>query len=746
MKRWGHFVHRRRWAVLAASVVALVLSVVALSNGGQLRNSSDYNVESTHGFSLEGHQLPSTSGASFSLIFTSPSLRYSDAAFQQQLTTALAPLQRDHRVTGIQTLFTTSGATRAALLSSDQHSAIVQVGLNLGFGDARQQFGELRAEVQQGSFAVATAGDVPLAYDFDTKLADDLRRSEVISLPLALILLIIVFGTGIAALLCLGVGIFAVAGGVGATLLLAHGIDVSTYAINVVTLIGLGVAIDYSLFIVTRFREQLRADPDVSEALGVTMATAGRAVLFSGVTVAVGLAGLLFYTGTPLVSMGYAGAVVVAVSVIYALTLLPALLAILGPRVNCLRVPILQPRAFGQGMWHRLATWVMQRPWAVLLPTVAILLLAGSPFLGIRLANTDVTQLPPDAESRRGAELLQQQFPQAGQNTIDVVVHFLDGAPTQAGNIATAYTLSHRLAGIPGVVATATRSYVDVDPSFSLAMYEQMYAQPPGSLPEASRTQLHDLTGPNIAVIRLQTGFLETSPEAEQLVRTIRSQDAALGATVLVTGNTAFSIDFVGYMLSRTPAAITFVFVTTFVVMLVLLRSLVLPLKAVLMNILSLSAAFGALVWVFEQGHLSSILGFTPSPLDPTIPVLLFCIVFGLSMDYEVFLLTRMQERYRRSHNNRMAVAEGLEHSGRLVTGAAAIMACVFLAFALASVVTIKSLGFGMAVAVIVDATLVRALVVPALMRLLGDLNWWAPKWLRHRRAPVANEELAEAV
>jgi len=744
MRRWGHFVHRRRWAVLATSVVALVLSVVALGNGGQLKNSSDYDVEAAHGFSLEGHQLPSTTGASFSLIFTSPSLTYSDPGFQQQLATALDPLQRDKRVSAIQTPFTTSGPMRSALLSSDQHSVIAFVGVNLDFAVARQQFGELRAEVQQGSLAVATVGDVPLAYDFDTKLADDLRRSEVISLPLALILLIIVFGTGIAALLCLGVGIFAVAGGVGATLLLAHGIDVSTYAINVVTLIGLGVAIDYSLFIVTRFREQLRANPDVSEALSVTMATAGRAVLFSGVTVAAGLAGLLFYTGTPLVSMGYAGAVVVAVSVIYAWTLLPALLAILGHRVNRLRVPILQPRAFGQGMWHRLATWVMQRPWFVLLPTVAVLLLAGSPFLGIRLANSDVTQLPIDAESRRGAELLQEQFPQAGQNAIDVVVQFHSGGPTQASNIVTAYNLGHTLAKLPGVVET--RSYVDVDPSFSVAAYQQMYAQQAGSLPEAPRTLLHDLTGANIAVLRLQTPYLATSPEAEQLVRTIRSQDAAPDANVLVTGNTAFSIDFVDYMLGRTPAAITFVFVTTFVVMLVLLRSLVLPLKAVLMNVLSLSAAFGALVWVFEQGHLSSVLGFTPSPLDPTIPVLLFCIVFGLSMDYEVFLLTRMQERYRLSRDNRTAVAEGLERSGRLVTGVAAIMACVFFAFALASVVTIKSLGFGMAIAVVVDATLVRALVVPALMRLLGDLNWWAPKWLRHRSAPVTTEELAEAV
>ncbi len=216
-------------------------------------------------------------------------------------------------------------------------------------------------------------------------------------------------------------------------------------------------------------------------------------------------------------------------------------------------------------------------------------------------------------------------------------------------------------------------------------------------------------------------------------MRDIRAIDTVPGATVQVTGDTAFDIDLVNYMIGHTPLAIGFVLITTLIVLTVLLRSVVLPFKAVLMNALSLSAAFGALVWVFDQGHLSNILGFTAGPLDPTIPVLLFCVVFGLSMDYEVFLLTRMQEAWVRTGDNRTAVADGLERSGRLVTGAAAIMACVFLAFALASVVTIKSIGVGMAVAVIVDATLVRALVVPAVMRLLGTANWWAPRWLRPR-------------
>ena len=226
-------------------------------------------------------------------------------------------------------------------------------------------------------------------------------------------------------------------------------------------------------------------------------------------------------------------------------------------------------------------------------------------------------------------------------------------------------------------------------------------------------------------------------------MRAIRAADALPGATVQVTGDSAFDIDLVNYMIDHTPLAIGFVLITTIIVLTLLLRSLVLPFKAVLMNALSLSAAFGALVWVFDQGHLSGFLGFTPGPLDPTIPVLLFCVVFGLSMDYEVFLLTRMQEAWIRTGDNRTAVADGLERSGRLVTGAAAIMACVFLAFALASVVTIKSIGVGMAVAVIADATLVRALVVPAVMRLLGAANWWAPRWLRRREPEL--QEIAPA-
>jgi RND superfamily putative drug exporter len=371
----------------------------------------------------------------------------------------------------------------------------------------------------------------------------------------------------------------------------------------------------------------------------------------------------------------------------------------------------------------------MRRPVLVLVPTVAVLLAAGSPFLHLHLANTDVTQLPPDADARRGAELLAADFPSQGANLIQVVLNFSDGSPLAPPNVAIADAVSRRLGATPGVASV--RSYVDINPQFSVAQYQQLYGGGTSSLPAAASDQVTRSVGRSIAVLDAVTPSLPASDAAHALVRTIRAQGQVAGATTLVTGDTAYDIDFVNYVVGRTPLAIGIVVLTTMLVLFLLLRSVILPVKAVLMNLLSLSAAFGAMVWFFQDGHLSGQLNITAEPIDPTLPVLLFCVVFGLSMDYEVFLLTRMQEAWRRTHDNRAAVAEGLERSGRLVTGAAAIMITVFIAFGLARVVTIKSLGIGMAVAVLVDATLVRALVVPALMRLLGSANWWAPRWVR---------------
>jgi RND superfamily putative drug exporter len=349
----------------------------------------------------------------------------------------------------------------------------------------------------------------------------------------------------------------------------------------------------------------------------------------------------------------------------------------------------------------------MRRPFAVLIPTVAFVLIAGSPFLQLRLANADATTLPPQSEARRGYDALVADFPGQEQSTVTVVAYFPGGDPQSAAHTAYVRTISDVYSRLPNVL--------QVRPPFY---------------------------GQRIAVVQVVTAKPGASDDARDLVRTVRGQGpvtmpaAPVDGELLVTGQTAFDLDTIAFVESRAVRAIGFVIAMTLVALFLLLRSFVLPIKAVVMNLLSIAASFGAIVYIFEQGHGSQLLNFTPQSLDPAVPVILFCIVFGLSMDYEVLLLSRIQEEYQRTGDNTHAVAEGLERSGRLITAAALIMVAVFTGFALADVVIIKSVGVGMAIAVALDATLVRALIVPATMRLLGRVNWWAPGFMARSSPP----------
>ncbi len=721
LEGWARFVHRRRWVVLGASLAMLALSGVLLAQGGDLGDPDTIpSTESGRASRLLSEDLPRATGpvtvpgASFTLVFRSETLAVTDAAYRQAVTDALAPLRADVRVTGVRTHYDTP---QPALLSRDGHGMLAFVGLKYPRSVAEAYFAELRSLVRSDSLTILATGGLPINRDFDLTLDRDLQRAEFVSLPVALILMLIVFGTVVGALVPLGVGLLAIVGGLGGVFLLTRFTDVSTYALNIVTLIGLGTSIDYSLFLVARFREELASGASREDALARSLATAGRAVVFSGLTVAIGLSGLLFFEGTFLASLGLAGAIVVAMAVIYALTFLPALLALLGPRVNAWRLPFLrraQPDA-KNGLWHSIATAVMRRPLLVLVPTVAFVLAAGSPFLQIRLANADTTALPPQSEARRGYDMLVRDFPGQEQAAFPVVVYFADGDPLRSGRDGDVFALSRQIAALPDVLRVET------------------------PFDEARRVVPEAVTGQHIVVIRVITARPAASDAARDLVRAIRALPDPPGGEVLLSGQTAFDLDTIDFIATHAIRAIAFIVVLTYVALFLLLGSIVLPLKAVLVNLLSISASFGAMVWVFVQGHFSELMNFTPQSLDPSVPVILFCIVFGLSMDYEVLLLSRIQEEYRRTKDNTHAVAEGLERSGRLITAAAAIMVAVFTGFALADVVIIKSIGLGMAVAVALDATLVRALIVPAAMRLLGDLNWWSPAPLTrfHRRLSV---------
>ena len=736
---WGRFVHRRRRPVLAVSALLLVASGWIAASGAKLQSGGFIETsDSGRASRLIEHELPTAGGATFTLVFSSDRLTVTDAAFGDAVGEALRPLREDPRVATIVSPFDRSAADPSALISKEKHAAAVDVATKDELAVARDYYKELRAKVRSDRLTIAATGVLAITNGFNDVLQDDLRRAETVSLPLALVLLLIVFGSVVAGFIPLGVGILAVMSGIAGMFVLARFTDVSVYAENVVTLIGLGVAIDYSLFITNRYREELLRGRRSEDALAVAMSTAGRAITFSGLTVAIGLSGMLFYQGTYLSSMGVSGAIVVASAVFYGLTFLPALLAVLGKNVDRLRLPILQPDTEGRGWWHSIATGVMRRPVLVLVPVVAFILLAGSPFLHIHLATGDVTMLPKHEESRAAYDRLVDDFAGAGQNHISVVVDYPEGVTLDQARVAGLVELGKRLTAVRGV--QRVQAAFALDPRLTADAYTALYAAPAESWPPQVRALAQGIGEQRLATIRRQTvgahivlfdvvtGDATNSDEARAIVREIRSLAPPSGGELLVTGFTAIDVDTVDFITAHTPVAIAFVMVATVIVLFLLLGSVVLPLKAVVMNLLSISASFGALVWVFQDGHLSQQLAFTPGPVDPSLPVIMFCTLFGLSMDYEVLLLSRIQEEYRRRPDNTHAVAMGLERSGRLITGAAAIMVGVFSAFALADILFIKAIGLGMALAVAIDATLVRALVVPATMRLLGDLNWWAPR------------------
>jgi RND superfamily putative drug exporter len=736
--RWGRQVHRLRWWLVGLSVLSIAPAVIILAQGARLEAGTVLaTTQSGRAADLMARQLPGQP-VSFDLIFGSPTLRATDRAFREEVALALAPLKADARVARIRTPYDVEPPD-SAYLSRDSRRARAVVELKArSSGQASLEFSSvppevyaaLRAQVRSGTLDVVAAGMVPLNHDFVEVAKQDLARAELVILPVVAVFLLLAFGSVVAALLPLGVGVLAMVGGMAGTNFLARYMSVSAYAPNIVTMIGLGVAIDYSLFIVTRFREEIARQP-APEALAATLATTGRAILFSGVTVAIGLLGMLVLGLGNIGSLGLAGTIVVVLSVVYGLTFLPAVLAILGPRVNALSLPLFRAAQLGagSGFWHRLAALVMGHPWRVFLPVAAFLLLLGLPFLHIRLGAGDVSSLPPWAEARRGAELLRREFPGEGATPVVVVLRYDEESPLSPARVGQAYDLSRWLKGQPGV--TGVQSVLDLAPDMSREDYQRLLKVPTALWPEEMRAAVARVVGERIMILAVSSDLPAGSDEARALVRAIRASHPPVDGELLVTGPTAFDLDFMGVVADNAPRAIVLVVVATYLALLVLLRSVLLPLKAVVVNLLSISASYGALVWIFQEGHLAQWLHFTPGPIQTATPIIMFCLIFGLSMDYEVLLLSRVREEYERTGDNGLAVGAGLERTGRLITWAGAIMAAVFFAFALADSVIIKAVGIGIGIAVILDATVVRALLVPATMRLMGRWNWWVP-------APVA--------
>jgi RND superfamily putative drug exporter len=739
-ERLGRVVVSRYRLVLGGWLIALLVALPLAPRAAEALRAGGFtapDLESARAREVLTNELGAPPSAVV-VVLHSEAMRAGTPEFETAAATATARVASAPHVVRVR-----SHLLAPRQISPDGHTAYDIVYLDLEPDASPEALPEIEAALRPAAgLEVALAGGLAFYRDVQTVSEQDLQRSEIVSLPLAGLALVVVFGSLIAAGLPLAVGGASVVVALAAIFLVAGITPMSIFVLNLATLLGLGLGVDYSLLMTSRFREELAtlrveaglggrtATSDiVREAVVRSVATAGRAVLFSGLTVLLGLVGLVLFTFMILRSVGVAGAIVVAVTVIAALTLLPAILALVGHRIDRFAIRRLHREPDAEGAWSKLARRVMVRPFRVFVPTLAVLLVLGLPFLHIRFNAPDATILPETVPSRAASDRLAASFGEGEFAPLLLAIR-TPGPATAADNVAALYEYSRRLAADPHI--TRVEGIVDIDPRLTLDQYQLLYGSPRLPPDRVVAATLQATTRADLTTFTVYTPFGPNRDEGRRLVAELRDEQGALapppGLAVLVGGGPAEVTDVVARISSEFPRSGVFVVVTTYLVLFLLLRSVILPAKALVMNALSIVASFGALVWVFQDGNLSAILGFRPLGfVETTQPVILFCVLFGLSMDYEVFLLTRMKEVWERTHDNVEAVARGLERSGRIVTSAALVVILVAGSFAFADVVLIKALGLGMAIAVALDATIVRALLVPATMRLLGDWNWWLP-------------------
>jgi len=726
----GRFAYRWRWPVVGvwALVLAGALPVLPrIEEPLKVGGFSSSEIEAARAREKLEREL-GFSPSTMVVIFQSERLIATDPAFQAQVAATIRGV-RD--LPGVENIVLPEDDPN--LISPDGRSAYALVGLDLPPEEAQRDVPAFRAALgQPRDLDVLVAGAPAFYADIETVSQRDLRRAEFIAFPFALVALLIVFGSVIAAVVPLAVGGLGVAAVLVTLYLVARFTDLSIFVLNLATMLGLGLAVDYSLFVTSRFREELAARPgDVRAAVERTIATAGRAVFFSGLTVLIGLLGLVFFSFMFLRSVGIAGVVVVFFSVLAALTLLPAILAIVGPRIDRLRLPSWRRRARppDEGFWASLSRRVMAHPVLVLVPTLALLLVLGAPFLRAEVSSPDATILPRDLPSRQGFDVLSEEYG-PGEISPFLIAVQSPSSIFRTENLGALYDFTRALEQDDRVVRV--QSIVSFAPDATRDQAIVLVGLQRGLGRLGVDTGAERVADETTAVVLAYTRYLPNDDRNKALLTQIRDTDLGGDLSMLVDGGTAEIVDVVDLMYRDFPRAVALIVAATYLVLLVLFQSVLLPLKAIAMNTLSILASYGALVFVFQDGHFSRLLGFTPLGfVEASLPVIMFCILFGLSMDYEVFLLSRVREEWDRTGDNQRSVAVGLQRSGRIITSAALIVVVVAASFVTADVILIKALGLGIALAVFLDATVVRALLVPATMRLLGRWNWWVPSPLR---------------
>lgn len=692
---WGRTVVKLRWLMVAFAVALVAVGVgwgTGVFNSLVTGGFDDPNSESVRVSERVAADL-GRRDVDVVVLYSSDTATIDDATMRDPIVSTLEQLRQRPQVASVVSYYDTQAA---AFVSNDRHATYAAVTLDAPDDNSKQDaYEEVKDALAAPGLTTQVGGVVAFRETADTMTEKDIVRGEMIAMPLVLVLLVLIFRGLVAASLPLMVGILAILGALTATRIIATGTEVSTFAANTITLLGLGLAVDYSLFIVSRFREEMAAGHDPPAAVARTMATAGRTVLVSGLTVGLALSSLLIFPQVFLRSMGMGGMAAVTVAMLASLTVLPAVLVLLGRRVDAGRIPL--PRwhrrdaapqteaAVQRGGWARVAHSVMRRPVLYLVGVLVLLGLFASPFLRAEFSGANEKVLPPGTEPRVVSETIEANFPGGSASPLETLIVGASSSQVQG--------LIGEIEAVPAVTGARIGANQG-DTTLVLVSYEG----------ERAGKQAYDA------------------------VRAIRDLPRPDGVEVMVGGRSAMDVDRLDSLGDRLPWMALIMAGATMILLFLAFGSVLLPIQAVAMNLVSIGASFGVLVWGFQDGHLAGLLDFTSTGfIEPTIPILILVILFGLATDYEVFLISRVREEWDASGDNTASVAAGLQRTGRIITAAALLLIVVVIGSTTGQVVFAKMIGVGMLVAIAVDATLVRALLVPATLRLMGRWTWWAP-------------------
>lgn len=687
---------------------------------------SDPQTESALAQKIITDKLP-YGGSHIFILYKSDHLRANDSVFRSEVHKSLDGLKNfpfKHRIT--------SPYQNSHQISKNQHVAYAIIALNARAGEVANSMEEFRKALGKPKRLEMYIGGQP-TYIADVNMLSriNLIHCELLALPLSILVLVVIFRGLLAALLPIISGIISITIILAILYLWGRHFELSIFVENIASMLGLALTLDYTLLITYRFREELTQGHDWREAIRITLKTAGKSVFFSGLAVLISTASLLLFPLNILYSIGVGGVIVVIVAVLSSLTFLPALLCLLDENINVWSLKSWQsefsPAQARQSIWFRIAMTVMKYPLRFFIPGILFLLFLGYPFLQIKLTYSDASILPKSTESRQLLDQFKENFNANEMAPINILFKSDTKSILKSSNIGHLYDYARHLKDNPDVQRLSS---IVNNLGLNKSQYEALYTSP-SKLSESQRSILDDTTKDQYTVMSVISKYSADDERTFNLVRTIRQNPIDHGITQQVGGTSASIIDAIKsayHLFFKTIIAISII---TYIVLLVLLRSIILPLKAIMMNFLSLCVCYGMLVFIFQEGHLAQFLHFeAKGTTDLNLPILLFFGLFGLSMDYEVFLLTRIKEFYQITHDNTLSVALGLERSGRIITSAALLVIIVAGSFAFADIIFIKAFGLGTALAVGIDASIIRMLLVPATMRLLGKWNWYLPKWL----------------